>query len=310
MRHRRRGFTLIELLVVIAIIAVLIALLLPAVQQCRESARRTMCKNNLAQIGIALHNYVMAHEVLPSGCANPTGPINNVENVDEYHMGWTTQILPFCEQQNVYNHIDFKQGAYAPANAAVRARRLTLLVCPSDFQTVFARTQPTNYFGVHNDFETPIDVNQNGVFYLNSAIRHEQVTDGTSNTLYVLEARQDSGCDLGWMSGTRSSLRNGVIWANQAAMSTPGQQPNANPEPVPSFRSHLAYGGNITTTAEQELATLRSNLNYVGGPSSYHVGGYQVAVGDGSVRFISVNINVNVLHQLTHRADGEMTDDF
>lgn len=303
--HRpARGFTLIELLVVIVIISVLIALLLPAVQQCRESARRAQCKNNLAQFGIALHNYEMAHGVLPAGCVNPTGPIKNVENTDEYHMGWITQILPFCEQGNVYNRLDFQHGVYAPENAAVRARRIPMFICPSDFQSAWINVQPTNYFGIHNDFETPIDVNQNGIFYLNSSVRHEQVLDGTSNTIYVLEGRQDSGCDLGWMSGTRSSLRNAVLLTNQAAIMAPP------PQPSPVYGSHLTYGGNVTTAAQQEIQNLRSNLNYVGGPSSYHVGGYHTAMGDGSVRFISVNISINTLHQLTHRADGEMVDEF
>ena len=95
-----RGFTLIELLVVIAIIAILIALLLPAVQQAREAARRTQCKNNLMQLGIAFHNYDMAFEMLPPGCVNSTGPIHNIP--EGYHMSWTVQILPMMEQQGLF----------------------------------------------------------------------------------------------------------------------------------------------------------------------------------------------------------------
>src|SRR6187431_609282 len=101
-RHSRRsrGFTLIELLVVIAIIAVLIALLLPAVQQAREAARRAQCKNSLCQIGLAIHNYEMAHNVLPPGSVNPTGPVRS-EPIG-YHMSWAVQILPYLEHQNVF----------------------------------------------------------------------------------------------------------------------------------------------------------------------------------------------------------------
>src|SRR5689334_12018810 len=93
------GFTLIELLVVIAIIAVLIALLLPAVQAAREAARRVQCVNNLMQLSVAVQNYESAHEVLPPGVINPTGPIQN--SAKGYHVGWMVQILPFIEQKNV-----------------------------------------------------------------------------------------------------------------------------------------------------------------------------------------------------------------
>jgi prepilin-type N-terminal cleavage/methylation domain-containing protein len=124
------GFTLIELLVVIAIIAVLIALLLPAVQAAREAARRVQCCNNLTQLGVALHNYEAAHEVLPSGVVNPTGPISNT--AVGYHHNWITQILPFIEQANAFRKVDFNAGVYDVANITVRAHLIQSLLCPSE----------------------------------------------------------------------------------------------------------------------------------------------------------------------------------
>ena len=103
------GFTLIELLVVIAIISVLIALLLPAVQAAREAARRAQCCNNLMQLGIALQDYESAHEMLPPGVVNQTGPI--LDQPKGYHFGWLVQILPYCELKNVYNHFNFTDGS-------------------------------------------------------------------------------------------------------------------------------------------------------------------------------------------------------
>src|SRR5271168_763313 len=101
---RRPGFTLIELLTVVAIIAVLITLLLPAVQSAREAARRTQCHNNLLQLGIAVGNYASTHEVLPPGVVNEKRPIQNIPQ--GYQFGWTVQILPFLEQGNLYRRFD------------------------------------------------------------------------------------------------------------------------------------------------------------------------------------------------------------
>src|ERR1700693_4880192 len=108
MKRLRPAFTLIELLVVIAIIAILVALLLPAVQQAREAARRTQCKNNLVQIGLALLNYEMAHECLPSGSVDPNRPIRN--EAKGYHMSWMVQLLPYLDQSNTFQHFDFSVG--------------------------------------------------------------------------------------------------------------------------------------------------------------------------------------------------------
>ena len=322
----RRGFTLIELLVVIAIIAVLIALLLPAVQQAREAARRTQCKNNLMQVGMALQNYMMAHEVLPPGSLNATGPILSKEDADQYHMGWFVQILPYLEQSNAFNRVDFKNSVYAPQNAAVRAHRIPVAICPSDHGFRTGTTiAVTNYCGVHNDFEAPINVKQNGVMYLNSSVGYEQIPDGSSNTIFVMESRLDMGSDLGWMSGTRATLRNAVMRVYPAAAgaatavpggaANPDENTNQNDANLPpadqgtfKYESHIVNAGGATALMTE--LTTKNNVLYVGGPSSYHTGGYHVSLGDGSVRFISLNINLLVLRNLANRADGEMLEDF
>lgn len=323
--RRSSGFTLIELLVVIAIIAVLIALLLPAVQQAREAARRTQCKNNMMQLGLALSNYMMAHEVLPPGTQNNVGPILSKEG-GGYHMGWMTQILPYMEQQNVYDHIDFTKIVYDQANVPPRQQRISAFVCPSDPGNGGSQAiAVTSYCGVHNDFETPIDVNQNGVLFLNSAIRYEQIRDGSSNTIFVMESRLSSASDLGWMSGTRSSLRNAVIRdpispATGAGEAAPGAASEAGAgagepvpavQPEPTYRLHpVTISGANFGNIRQELARLEAGTEVVGGPSSFHVGGGHFLMGDGAVRFISQNIDPITFRNLAHRADGKMLKDF
>ncbi len=188
---------------------------------------------------------------------------------------------------------------YAPYHAPVRAYRLSLLLCPSDPQARSGTVGLTSYCGIHNDTETPIDVNQNGVLFLNSAIRYEQVEDGTSYTIYVTESRIDHGGELGWMSGTRASLRNGVVWTNRGAVDAAGNvappefvtRPNEETASVPTLRLK---------------ASRHSAVNDVGGPSSHHGDHFNVMLGDGSARTLHIGISPNVLRQLTHRADGEV----
>ena len=288
---RRHGFTLIEMMVVLAIVLTLAGLLLPAIQRSRERARISQCRNNVTQIGLALQNYLLAHQVLPSGCVNPIGPIQSVEDASQYHMSWIAQVLPYLDQATTFHHIDFTQGVYAPANQPARQHLIDLLICPSSFAPSFSNSAArSDYSGVHNDFETPIDVNQNGVLFLNSSIGTEDVTDGVSSTAFVVESTPVSTIELGWMSGTRTTLRNGVIRTEETS-------------PVRQFNRH--YSANASTP---EFAP--RGPDEVGGPRSYHDTGFHVGLGDGSVRYVSFGVTPNILRSLCHRADGEMFGEF
>ena len=315
--RRPRGFTMIELLIVIAIIAVLIALLLPAVQQSRERARRVQCQNNLFQLGLALQNYAMAHEVLPPGVVNAKGPISATSrskqspgswhfqvtedatdaaiqaNATAYHMSWIVQLLPFLEKGNQYRHIDFMKSVYAPENADVRQQVLPGLRCPS---SPAAAVIGTEYVVIHNDYETPIDVNQNGVLFLNSSIRLRDVKDGCSHTMFASECFPVTGSGLGWMSGTSAILRNAVVWENG---DKPDEPPRYRVRPMNDPRS-----------MQQQLAESERGTMSVGGPGSYHSQGFNCVLGDGSVRLVASSIDAFVLGNLAHRADGEMPDEF
>jgi prepilin-type N-terminal cleavage/methylation domain-containing protein len=284
----RRAFTLIELLVVIAIIAVLVSLLLPAVQQAREAARRTQCKNNLVQLGLALLNYEMAHERLPPGSVDPNRPIRN--EAKGYHVGWMVQILPYIEQGSTFQHFDFSVGVYDPANKAPADVRIASFLCPSHWGGR-SSTGVTTYAGVHHDVEAPIDVDNNGVLFLNSSIRARDIRDGFSNTIFVGELI-DLPDGLGWASGTRATLRNAGGGIANAANARPG---TGGAAPIPP----------VAPGADPEARLLQ-----VGGFSSPHAGGAQFSVGDGSVRFINQTINPTVFKNLANRADGELPVDY
>lgn len=201
-RPATRAFTLVELLVVIAIIGILVALLLPAVQAAREAARRTQCTNHLVQLIIGIHNYESAHRLYPAGTIDRTGPIQNLPQ--GYHHGWLTMLLPYLEQTVAYHHLDRTVGVYHPNNVPIRDLSLGGVLCPSSRN---GGAGYSNYAGVHHDVEAPIDVNNNGVFFLNSRVRYLDVSDGAGQTLFLGEKLVDPG-DLGWVSGTRATLRN------------------------------------------------------------------------------------------------------
>jgi prepilin-type N-terminal cleavage/methylation domain-containing protein len=285
-RHKNTGFTLVELLVVIAIIGILIALMLPAVQAAREAARRIQCSNNLVQLGLAVQNYESAHNVLPPGTVNADGPIRN-EPIG-YHMGWLVQLLPYLEEDVTYKHVDFSKSVYAKENAPVREIRISTFLCPSDGRGKAPDgIAPSNYAGCHHDAEAPIAADNNGVLFLNSAISSEEIADGRSHTLFVGEKLVDEK-DLGWMSGTRATLRNtgSAINGGILPMYATDEDGEAAAEPAD----------------EEKIDPILE----VGGFGSWHPGGAQFVLGDGSVRFISETVAFEVLQRLGHRADGKL----
>ncbi|MDQ3332725.1 MAG: DUF1559 domain-containing protein, partial [Planctomycetota bacterium] len=294
--RRRRGFTLIELLVVIAIIAVLIALLLPAVQQAREAARRTQCKNNLAQIILAMQNYEMAFEVLPPGTVNSAGPIVNKASPDAYHVSWTVQILPYLEMSTIFNHFDFDEGVYAPRNLAPQQRGIPLYLCPSEATRPLAnRRHPSSYAGCHSSQAVPIDVDQDGVLFLNSSVDYDDIPDGSAYTIAVGEKLQFDDV-WGWASGTRDTLRNTGLGPNggglalfQAAemYTAEGMYDGLSGEEVTDEEMQDEESDDAQQEAEKPVD---DKLLAVGGFSSRHTGGAQFAMCDGSVRFIKENL--------------------
>jgi prepilin-type N-terminal cleavage/methylation domain-containing protein/prepilin-type processing-associated H-X9-DG protein len=301
-----RGFTLVELLVVIAIIGILIALLLPAVQASREAARRSQCANNLRQLGLALANYQGAHSVYPPGTVNATGPISST--AAGYHMNWIVQILPFIEERNAFDLTDFSVGVYHKNNQPVRDHGINILRCPSSAGPRLPNgSMGSNYAGCHHDVEAPIDVTNNGLLYLNSAVGLEDMTDGSSHTLLVGEKGVDPG-DLGWMSGTRATLRNTGSPPNGAAGPMSLGPTYYSPYDDPASDASPSVDTSSDVAPKPGVAAALGSSFYVGGFSSDHPGGINTVFGDGSVHFFNNAISPTVFQQLGHRADGKLLD--
>lgn len=299
MFRTRRGFTLIELLVVIAIIAVLIALLLPAIQASRESARRVSCQNNMMQLVLALNEYEISHEVLPSGVVNSTGPVvysvypervvdfsvpeelraNPVTDpkvASQYNMGWMAQILPQLEERVLYAHLNFTHGAYAWQNLTALSHGVHMFVCPST-----PSSAGSTYAGCHHHLEAPIDSDNLGVLFLNSSVRGKEIPDGRAYTFFIGE-KISEGTEAGWLAGDHSTLRN------------TGAQIVSDPNLV-AWRTNAPQAG-----APQK----------VGGFGSFHTSGANFGMGDGSIRFVSSSIDTNVYQRMGNRQDGQLVSGF
>ncbi len=280
--NTHRAFTLVELLVVIAIIGVMVAMMIPAMQASREVGRRTLCHANLAQLMLALDNYQNTFESLPSGVLNPDGPIKS--EAKGRHQSWLLPLLPYLDQQNAYRMIDLSASVYDPANAAVRGYWPSQFVCPSEPNDVQGAS---SYAGCHHDIEAPIAQDNRGVLFLNSRVTRDDIPDGLARTIFVAEKRAEF-YDLGWMSGTRATLRNTGLGPNDPVSEAEAMVPPPMPKP------------------DADPAVVAAALLRVGGFASPHPGGLLVGFGDASVKFVPDTIDLQVWQQLGNRADGKL----
>jgi len=265
------GFTLVELLVVIAIIGVLVGLMLPAMQNLREMSRRSSCQQNLTQLSLALSAYAMDHTHYPVGTSAASGPIKS-EPVGDHH-NWIIGLLPMLDAPAVFEAVDKSKSVYAAENAEVRNLSLPFLQCPSATKM---RENTTCYAGVVSSTETPIDTNNDGVMFLNVPVRDDDIRDGLAYTAFISEKLSRFEDDLGWISGTRSSLRNTAHPINAELVNVRGK-------------------ASFTTTLDPL---------YVGGIASDHGGGAHLLMGSGEYKFCSESIDLEILKQMGNRADG------
>ncbi len=308
MRRRFRGFTLIELLVVIAIIAVLVALLLPAVQSAREAARKVSCRNNLKQIGLALHNYHDTAGMFPPGWhADPA--------TEKHGWGWSAALLPQLEQSTVWQSIDFTSPIISALHTDVIRRVLPVFVCPSDaFESIaevviigeelrsgdgltswlphppisFVDASKSNYPGVFGSNElAQRPSNGNGIFARNSRTSIRDITDGTSNTIAVAE-RLTTARDQMWLDGSTIRFVDMTLWVG------------AIPYAKDSWLRAVGHGAVPINNGTQSFP----------GFSSWHTGIINVVFSDGSVRGVSEKIHVRVYRALLTRSGGENSEEF
>ncbi len=302
--HPRRGFTLIELLVVIAIIAVLIALLLPAVQQAREAARRTQCKNNLKQIGLALHNYHDVHLTFPFGQGGTGNKYSAV-----------SQMLPFLEQGSLYARIDFTQAMDDAVNDVPRGVELSLMRCPSDGEnTRPAAGGAVNYYPTKGSAILWQSTTLDGLMFQKSRIRFGDITDGTSNTAAFSERLLTDGSN-GIVSPIADVFRGTGDPATQdetVAMCDAVDISNlANQFPLfmgaPWMNGQHGYL-HVNTPNTRSCGFQPSKATMP--PSSRHAGGVNLLAADGGVRFVGDSIDRKAWRALGTRAGGEPAVEF
>jgi prepilin-type N-terminal cleavage/methylation domain-containing protein len=302
---RKRGFTLIELLVVIAIIAILISLLLPAVQQAREAARRTQCKNHLKQIGLAIHNYHDGYTAFPNA---------NCGGMDFSSLSGASlfaSILPMIEQASAYNLYDFTKANTDPVNQQVVSQQLPFYLCPTapvrrqvpscdsdsgrapgNYAVCIGSQDFNQYWAFVGERRPTLD---GAIVYTDStdgSTRIRDVTDGTTNTLLIGETAYNLP-DYKFSSGdcAGQSRYSFTYWSN----------------PYPgSTACTTQYGFNPRDVADDGLF----DPNWTRAFRSDHEGGVQFTLADGSVQFVSENIDAALLDALATRNGGEVVGEF
>jgi prepilin-type N-terminal cleavage/methylation domain-containing protein/prepilin-type processing-associated H-X9-DG protein len=338
------GFTLVELLVVIAIIGVLVSLLLPAVQQARESARRMTCSNRLKQLGLALHNYETTHRVFPPAyvTANPAlnGAAVGVSFGDENRNGpsgfaWGAFLLPYIEQQQLYEQFNFNIACWAPANAIPAQTKLAAFLCPSvtggangfnvlrgtdnrhgtDFNPPirFAHSHYVTNAGVHQpwgrsttysyDFDVPEPVTANnnvparidGPFYRNSRIRVASVSDGLTNTVFI---------------GEHSSFLSNKTWVGVVPGAVTPPRLDLRPWPSENNSAGCLVGVHSGPDTHDHPEVIIHAPNNPFGHTDEMWGehgapGCNVLFGDGSVRFVGAFMNPFTWSALSTRDCGD-----
>jgi prepilin-type N-terminal cleavage/methylation domain-containing protein len=340
MSGRPLGFTLIELLVVIAIIAILVALLLPAVQQAREAARRSSCKNNLKQLGIAMHNYHQTHNVFPPGYCMPlynpgpaTGSTSTTPSTvaDEHRFvgknpAWGMYVAPFLELDAIYNKQTFKANpngglfSYNPDTTTnMLSTQPAAFKCPSDIQTgvvggdagSFGRS---SYVAVNGDEnitrgQARSIAKLTGMFYLNSDTRMRDILDGTSNTTMIGEVSANQWYCFGGAAADPNVF--GAVWG---AINYMKYDDLVNRDCYYTRTINRSNPDNAKHVTLPDSGGVGNNDGF----GSLHRGGAQFVLADGSVRFLSENIDSRgpspgtrgTYQLLAHKQDGKVLGDF
>ncbi|MBX3418182.1 MAG: DUF1559 domain-containing protein [Pirellulaceae bacterium] len=337
----RTAFTLIELLVVIAIIGILVGLLLPAVQQVREAARRTSCRNNLKQIALALHNYESNFQMFPPSVTySPPVLIGGPTSPGEWSA--LARILPFVEQNNVYEGINFNLSYHHPDNSIgpllVRQVRIPFYICPSEPNDVprtepdgSVRFWPTNYafnMGVWLIYDPNTRQGGEGLMFPNSRIKTRDVTDGLSNTVALSEVkaftpycRNTNNAPV--VIPSEGSQVGDLMPAGQISMGQDLNNRRGHSEWVDGRVYHTGVTATLTPNTKvlvnhDGLTHDASWVNWKEGESatvityaaitsrSHHRGLVQLAMADGSVRVATNEIDLPIWRASFTRAGNEV----